>query len=177
MKKLIIGSILISLSSVAAAQNFYGGIAYSMLDSDLSFGSASGSSEPTALNIIGGSSITENFSVEGLLGFGISDDNVGPLDAQFELSNLIGVFAVGTLPVADGFNVYGKIGFADLEFEDVDTDKASGDGLAYGFGAKMKISDALTGALEYVVYPDAEYDDVEIDIETSAIDLRLNFNF
>jgi len=178
MKKVIAVSVLGLASGLVSAKDFYGSVAYSMLDSELSAAGSSLDSEPTALNLIGGVSISKNLSVEGVLGLGLSDDDIGSFDAEFELDSLFGVYAVGIIPVSDKFNLYGKLGLVSIEFDDVDSDKSDGVGISYGIGAEARISEQFGAAVEYKVYPDAEYsDNIGIDVETTAIDVRFNFYF
>ncbi|PCJ44687.1 MAG: hypothetical protein COA99_06590 [Moraxellaceae bacterium] len=177
MKKLIAASILCLSSGAVSAQGFYAGVAYSMLDSELSDYEQAHDSEPTAFNVIGGISISSNFSVEFVLGKGLSDDDVGPFDTRFELDQLIGAYGVGIVPVSDRFNFFGKLGIASIEFKDRNSDKSDGNGISYGIGAEVRFTEQFGASLEYVVYPDAEYDDYDVDIETTALNVRLNAYF
>lgn len=178
MKKLIAASILCATTTFTLAEtNFYGGLAYSMLDAELSSQGESEDSSPTAFNFFGGALLNKNASVELVLGKGMSDDNVGPLDWEFELDQFIGVYAVGILPVSEQVDFYGKLGLASVEYTDAASDDSSGSGLSYGLGGELKFTQQIGASLEYVFYPDAEYDDYEIDIETNAINLRLNVHF
>ncbi|MBV1880703.1 MAG: porin family protein [Pseudomonadales bacterium] len=177
MKRLVAASLLCVSSGLVSAEDFYGSVAHSMADTEFSFDGTSLDSKPTALNLIGGVTISENMSLEGVLGFGLSDDDVGPVDLQFELKQLIGVYGVGILPVTDTFNLYGKLGLVSIEFDDVDSDKADGSGVSYAIGAEIRINEQFGVAMEYGVYPDAEYEDFEVDIETTTLDLRANMYF
>lgn len=179
MKKIIAASVLCLSSGLVSAENYYASVAYSMLDAELSSGGSSADSEPTAFNFFGGVSVSENFAVEGVIGFGLSDDGVGSFSgAEFELDSLFGLYGVGILPVTEEFNVYAKLGLATIKFNDVDSDKSDGTGLSYGLGAEVKLNEKFGAAIEYIAYPDAEYSDgYDIDVEASAIALRLNAYF
>lgn len=180
MKKLIAISILCATSTFALAEtNLYGGISYSMLDAELSGNGESEDTSPTALNFFGGATFNKNAAVELVLGKGLSDDDVGPssYDLQFELDQFIAVYGVGILPVSEQLDLYGKVGLASVEYTDSDSDDSSGSGISYGVGGEFKFTQQIGASLEYVFYPDAEYDDYEVDIETNAINLRLNVHF
>ena len=79
----------------------------------------------------------------------------------------------------DNLNLYGKFGVVNIEFEGVNSEKYDGSGISYGLGAEARINEKCGVALEYVVYPDAEYSesDSDSDVETTTINLRFNVYF
>jgi len=178
MKKFVVSLVLVLSSSLSNANGFYGGIAYSLLESDITVMGTSFESEPSAFKLVGGASINKNFAIESVIGVGVKDDDIGPFDAEFELHHVFGLYGVGIFPANDTLSLYGKVGVVSLEFEDVGGDKASGSGVGFGVGTEIKFTQHVSGALEYNLYPDVEYDDFdEIEVETKSIDFRFNFRF
>ena len=81
------------------------------------------------------------------------------------------------LPLNDVFKVYGKIGLAKIEYSDSDDDRADASGLLYGVGFAADFSEKYGVSLEYIQYPDGEYDDYEIDVETASLNLGVYRKF
>ncbi len=82
-----------------------------------------------------------NFAVEGEATFGVKDDEVGP--ATVELDHAIGAYAVGILPVAPNFDVFGRVGYAQIEASASVPGFAVGadaDGVGYGGGAQYMLT-------------------------------------
>jgi outer membrane immunogenic protein len=82
-----------------------------------------------------------NFAVEGEATFGVKDDQVGA--ATVELDHAVGVFGVGIIPVAPNFDVFGRVGYGQVEASaSVPGISASADddGFAYGGGAQFMLT-------------------------------------
>ncbi|MEJ2682006.1 MAG: outer membrane beta-barrel protein, partial [Gammaproteobacteria bacterium] len=162
MKKILAsGLVILATSSVVQAESWdsggwgaeewYAGLQYSYIEANVKFNRQedcclNGSnvlldgeidSKPSAINLNVGKTINENFAIEGLLGFGLSDDDAnGTLedgfsdslvrysDAKLGLKTLLGVSAVGKFPINDSINAYGKLGLAQIKYEDEDNDTA-----------------------------------------------------
>jgi len=144
---------------------------------------------PTMLGFRAGYYVNDNFSVEGRLGMGIGDDtnNVSVFipgsgtftgDIAVEIDNIMGIYAVGHLPASDSFGVYGFFGFnnADItatatsggtsySYSDDDSD------IAYGIGAKLKLSPVSAINLEYGNFYDE--DNVTVDAITIGFTTKL----
>ena len=98
----------------------------------------------------------------------------GPLWWTWEL---FVAFAVGILPVSETFDLYAKLGLVQIDYDDSDGDSADASGVSFGFGASFDVSDALGFNLEYIQYPDGEYDEFPVDIETTALNLGVYWKF
>ena len=175
VKKLLLGSVVCFASSVCFAKGYYAGAAYSMLDTDLKAYGFKFSTEPTALNFKLGNEFSKNFAAEALLGLGLSEDKVNS-EFDFELT-LLGVAAVWILTLNETFKVYGKVGLAQIKYDDSDGDKSDASGLLYGVGCSINFNPKFGASLEYIQYPDGEYDDFDVDVETSAINLGAFIKF
>ena len=161
----------------------YGGVQYAI--TDFSFGDISEDISPTALVGRAGSNINQYISIEGRLGFGLSDDTVTVTDgvtaesASVELDTLIGIYGVGHLPLGKSSSLYALLGltrvdatksgaitgFGSVSVSDDETD------LSYGFGADIGILYNLWVNVEYIQYLD------KTDFDVSAIALGLKFGF
>ena len=177
MKKLLIAGLISFASLAAQAEGWHAGLQYSLLDAELADSGFTTDSEPSAVNFSVGKKIHENFAVEGLLGFGLSDDEVEDSGFDFELKTVIGISAVGILPLTENFSLYGKLGVAQIEYNDSDGDSSDGSGALFGAGLMFDVNEQFGLNLEYVRYPDAEYDDFDIDIEASTLNFGVYMKF
>lgn len=120
-----------------------------------------------------GTEINPNFSVEGRLGLGISDDTAGI--TTLETDSILGVYAIGRLPVSKDFDVYGVLGYTRVEL----TLTVSGLGsissddtdISYGVGGEMQINDKWSASLEYMNYYDEGVEEI------TALSLGANYRF
>jgi len=127
-----------------------------------------------------GYAITRNFSLEGAYqDFGSHNGQtdcppgitclVIPLSAQADLTG-ISLSLIGSIPLTDRLDVYGKIGFTswEVDFEDISSAfDASGEDLLYGIGLRWSIDDhwkVLAG-----------YERVELDFDTVGIGVSYHF--
>jgi hypothetical protein len=79
--------------------------------------------------------IHPNFAVEGEAAFGASDgDNA-------ELDNAWGVYAVGVVPVAPSFDLFGRVGYQTVELDRVVGADIDSEGLGYGVGVNWRVSE------------------------------------
>ena len=130
----------------------------------------------SALVIRGGYFFNKYFSLEGRLGFGIGDDtqNAFGFDITLEPSTLFGVYAVGHLPVSERVDLYGALGYTDVEFDASSPSLGSGtiseSDLSIGLGADFLVSDHFSLNIEYMSYV-SEYWDYD------AISFGANYNF
>ena len=182
LKYLLLGCALAALSvNVIAAEDKTGrgyvGVGYSPLtfsvedapDWDLA-----------ALAVRGGYYFNKYFSVEGRLGFGVGDDtktvSTAPQeDIKIEIDYMLGVYAVGHLPLSDRFQLYGLVGYTkgELTATLIQTGESSSDDdsdLSYGVGAEYDMTNNWSLGLEYTAYFDgASFEDVKYDVNGFAV--------
>jgi hypothetical protein len=139
--------------------------------------------EPTALIGRFGHYLSESFSLEGRLGFGISDDTInfsgpgGSIDVEVELDTLFGVYGVGRHAVNNNSSVYALIGLSRGEASITITGTFPDSGsetetdLSYGVGADIGINNAAGINLEYISYISKN------DVDISALNFGLVFKF
>lgn len=162
MKKTTLGFLTATfLSSSAFAQSGFFGADLSFINAELSNRYSASDADPTAIRLRAGVELNENFAIEGILGLGLQDDNVGGNRAwKLELDSLYGMNLVGSIPLDPMFSLYGKVGFAKVQYEDSITNGTSSTyddtGITAAFGGKMQFNQTGSLILEYGILPDAE---------------------
>ncbi len=157
-----------SISFAASEGDTYGGLQYALVTYDEDgFDEA----EPTALVGRYGQFVNDSVSIEGRIGFGLSDDSVdvGAFDIDIEVNHLFGIYGVFHANSNSDTSVYGVLGFTQGELEgsamgiSVSEDDS---GLSYGFGVNIKSFN-----IEYMSYID------EDDYDVTAISLGFATQF
>lgn len=139
--------------------------------------------EPTMLQARAGYFFEDNFAIEGRVGINIGDDsntiNVSGTDVTgtVELDSLIGIYAIGYLPMSEKLNFYGFLGYnrADatesvsasgfsISGSDADSD------IAYGVGAEISISKDSAINFEYGNF----YDEGAYSIDALSIGYKMD---
>jgi len=154
-------------------KDFCGGIGVSCEDTD------------TALRLLGGYQFSKHFALElGYSQFGEASISSGGLFAKVE-STAWEVVAVGMLPVADRFSIYGKIGMyrADSDFSTnivlpgiPQALSESNNDLTFGFGLQFDISGSLGVRAEYQRYQDLGGPQIgESDLDVMSIGVVYRF--
>ncbi len=138
---------LVALAAGAQAQSLYGEVGYTGLD----YREPGLKVSPGMVRGVVGYELTPNVSVEGMVGLhGGSDTASG---TTLRLNNMVGVFGKVQAPLAEGVNVYGRLGAvrSDLKangVSDADT------GLAYGVGMSYDLSKTTYLNADYTKYYD-----------------------
>jgi len=101
-----------------------------------------------------GYQVNKYFAVEGEGTFGVMDDTVNVLgtDVDVELDNAWGVYGVGTLPVSERVNLFGRVGWAKVSVEGSAAGvsaSAEDDGVGYGVGGTFGLTDRFALRAEY----------------------------
>lgn len=151
---------LLAGASAASAET-YGSIGYSKIDlSDVDLG---------AVTARVGANINSWFGVEGEVSVGVQDESVtipvgqpGAGTYAIELKHSVAVFAVARAPVAEGFSVFGRVGYATSKFEATipgTNVSGSAEGVAYGVGAQYDFG--VNGVRADFTRYDVEFDDAD----------------
>lgn len=186
MKKSMLGLLAASvLSSSAFAQTGYIGADFSFISAEVSVdtfvGTYSEDVDPTALRLRGGVELNQNFAIEGVLGMGLQDDEIDTILGETEvgLDTLFGVTAVGIIPLDRNFSLFGKVGFASVEYQSDDEDYSIDDtGVSFGFGGKVNFNRNGSGLIvEYTFLPDVEDEDTDIQVESEMLSVGAQFAF
>lgn len=149
---------LFSVSALAESK-MYGGIQYGMATysksgvTDVDLG---------ALIFRIGQKVNKNFAFEGRVGLGISGGSgrTSTTSFTFDIDDLIGAYALGIIPVANGVDLYGLVGFTSGNF----TAKVLGvsvpdaeSSMSYGVGIDIAATKDVSWNVEYVNYLDDNY--------------------
>jgi OOP family OmpA-OmpF porin len=123
------------------------------------------SDEDTSIRILGGYQVNKNIAAE----FGYMDlGSVAGGSAKGKAWDFVGV---GSIPLADKFSVYGKLGFAWSEVKGFGQNE-SGMELTYGFGASYDFSPTVAFRGEWQKYPDAGDGATDIDVLSIGVIFR-----
>jgi len=113
--------------------------------------------EDTSIRLLGGYQVNKSIAAE----FGYIDlGSVAGGSAKGKAWDLVGV---GSIPVADKFSVYGKLGFAWSEVKGFGQNESSLE-LTYGVGASYDFSPTVAFRGEWQKYPDAGDGATDIDV-------------
>lgn len=190
MKNLLLsGAVLFSLAigSVNASAASLD-IQYLMLDTDFEGVSL----EPSALQLKVANPVAPNISIEGVLAFGITDDDISvtippdTLKFGLELANLLGVYAKAHADLGSNSQIYGRIGFTKIEYDITATITSGGSsisgtvsdddtGIAFGFGALFALSPQSGLVVEYNQYPDVDFEGLNIETTSLSVGYQMNF--
>jgi len=115
--------------------------------------------------------------VEGSFGFdeddAIIDVGTGPIAVEAGIKSQLAGFGVARVPVSERFNVLGRVGYHNTEFE-IELDDGttileedfSTDGIAYGVGAEYALSPLTALRADYTVY---DFDGEDADAISLAV--------
>ena len=186
-KHVLLGCALAALSAnVVAADKTgkaYVGVGYSMVTVSPEYIS---DFDLTTLGVRGGYYFNKYFSVEGRLGLGIGDDTQtisGFGDITLEMDTMLGVYAVGHIPLTDQFALYGLAGLtmADSTYKSpgFPDESESETDLSFGVGAEFDMTKNWSLAVEYTSYfRDAEIDDSGgIEYDADGFGIAVNYIF
>jgi opacity protein-like surface antigen len=174
-------SALLMLGTAAQAQTsspLYGELGYTVLKVKDSSGSGF-SASPTALRGIVGYDLHPLVAVEGMLAFGLSDDegsgNDGgsPFTASAKLNHAYGVFVKPKFSPTNNLELFGRLGWvkSKLRFEESGTSETASDsGAAYGVGVNYRFNPKMHVGLDYVRY--SKVNDVKVDGVTISFGYR-----
>ena len=160
MKQILLFIALISVYSphapAANVEQRYVGLQYSLVTYDEDQDEA----EPTALVVRYGQFLNDWFAIEGRIGFGLEDDTmeVGSLDIDVEVENIIGVYGVFQTGSISVVSLYAIVGYTQIDLEGsangIEVDE-NASGLSYGLGVNIG-----SFSIEYMDYIEDHYYDV-----------------
>lgn len=167
LNTLVLAAVMLGSVAVAAAPagDIYAGILYGQ--GNYSEKHVSRDFRPTALSGRLGYHFHPSFSLQGRLGFGVSDDTrflrelgASGLDARYGIDYLVGAYGTGHARLTEHLSFYGAVGISSIEatarvpgFPAAKTTKTE-TGLSYGIGAEFVITRRSALDLEFMQYLD-----------------------
>ena len=149
---------------------FFGGSMGASQASSYCSGESNCEDTDTAWKIFGGYKFTDKLSVEGAY------MNLGDIHKNGENSDVsaLAAYGVGTLPVTEQFDVFGKIGASRWSSDNTDG-STSGFGASYGVGAKMNINENTKLRAEWEKVLDVETSDSgSTDVNMLSVGVELS---
>lgn len=140
---------VVGLTSTASAQdlgnNWYGNLGYTHFDTDRgNLGGVTGRL---------GYQFTPMLGVEGEASTGVNNDRFGKLNDAW------GLYGVGTLPVSQSLNVFGRVGYQQIHINGRNgASDSNGEGLGYGAGLQWNATERWGVRGEYTRLSDADAD-------------------
>ena len=173
------GAMAFSSAALAQDAGFYIGGAFGQAQID---GTCSGApagvtcdDKDSAWRIFGGYQLNRNFALEiGYANLGEAKASGFGITATQEVS-AFDVVAVGSIPVADAFSVYGKLGFYSGQAETRNNfgvvSDDSGGGVTFGFGVRYDFTRNLGVRAEWQRYAEVG-DDIDVNLVTLGVLFR-----
>ena len=151
------------LAAGAQAQSMYGEVGYTGLE----YKEPGLKVSPGMVRGVVGYEFSPNLAMEGMVGLNGGSDSAS--GTTLKLNNMVGVFGKVQAPLADGLNVYGRLGMARTSLKangvsDSDT------GLAYGVGMTYDLSKTTYLNADYTMYHDRN--DQKLDGVTVGVGFR-----
>jgi OOP family OmpA-OmpF porin len=134
-KTVLLAALMAAFSASAFASDFYvGGNIGTVTNNNA--GTALTKTRDTSYSLLGGYKITENIAAE----VAYSDLGRTAQGAVTGKNSALSLSAVGTLPIANGFSAYGKLGFASARTAVSTGVTASHSDFTYGIGAEYAVN-------------------------------------
>lgn len=170
-----------TMMSMGPERGWYAGgsIGQSKADCDVStFPGASCDDTDTAFRVFGGYTFNKYLGAElGYADLGKVTATVGSLSAEIK-STAWDIVAVGTIPVADKFSLYGKLGFyqGDSKASGVASGSDSSSGMTYTVGAGYDFNKNLGMRVDWQRYTDVGGDTVgKSDVDVIGVGVVYRF--
>ncbi len=178
MKRILLLVALMSFvaSSAALAEPFYLGASVGKTGLKVDEFNSTFDGNDTAYKVFAGYRFIKFFGLEGgYVDFGSPSDSRDGIDLEFD-ATAWDLFAVGVIPVAEHFELFGKAGFfrwdtnVRLSGAMVARESDSGNDAAYGIGLAIKPSKLIAIRLEYERFKVANTDD--LNLTSVGVDFR-----
>lgn len=134
---------------------------------------------PSMASVHAGAYVSENVAVELRAGMGMSGDNVpfGPMKADLEVAETLGLYARGNIPVASGVMPYAVAGYSynklKVTVPELGSASASERGVSYGLGLEVDLDVNKTFSVEYMRLMNRHKDGYAVD----SLSFRLTHHF
>lgn len=134
-----VSALTLSGAAAVSAQDVghvYGSVGVQSTDNDTT------DTKLNSVNARVGTKITPHFGVEGEAAFGTNKDSTAA--GKYKLTNKVGVYGVGYLPVSPKFDLIGRVGVSDTDLKAPAAagKLEQGTSLDYGVGAQYHLDDS-----------------------------------
>jgi outer membrane autotransporter protein len=158
---------MLSTGAQAQTSPFYGEVGYTVLKFKAE---GQPNLKPSALRGIVGYEFHPNLAVEGMLAFGVSNDDFnvddglgGVANVEVKLQHAYGIYVKPKFNVTPQFEVFGRLGYNRIKTKETDTafgasesfSDSDGD-FAYGLGAAYRFNPRMSVGLDYMRYFDKD---------------------
>ena len=126
-------------------------------------GDGASSAKPGALRGIVGYDFHQNAAVEGMLAFGVRNDQ------GVKVNHAYGLYVKPKVNVADAVELFGRVGYSRVKGTG-DGDSSTEGGVSYGLGANFKFSPAAYVGVDYMRY--FKKDGISVDGLTVGVGFR-----
>jgi opacity protein-like surface antigen len=177
----LLGTSAQAQTTARSAQGLYGEVGYTHLK--LKVDGVSGDATLGALRGILGYDLHPNLALEGLLAFGVKDDEASdvvsgiPVTAKLELQNAFGIYVKPKFNPTNELELFGRLGWtrtklkATLSIPGASASESDSDSdFSYGVGAKYNFNPRMSVGLDWMRYFDK--DGVTIDGVTVGFGYR-----
>ncbi len=161
----------IAQAQTAAPSPFYGEIGYAAVNTDV----LGADSDLGMARGILGYELHPNVAVEAMFGLGVGDDKTsdGEHTDKLKLEHSYGLYLKPKLQLAQGLEVFGRIGYTRIKLELTSPDHRetdSDDDVSYGLGVSYQFTKSVYGSFDYMRYYDK--DATKIDGFSLAVGYR-----
>lgn len=146
--------------------------------------------EPDAVHLKFIHPVGPNTEILGVIGFGISDDDIeesdpffGTVSLSVDQGTMFGFYGRAHADLGANSQVFGQLGLVQLEYDiDAEIGGLSGSesyddtGVAFGFGVSIGLSEQAALVIEYNQFPDVDIEDIA-EIETTSLSLGIQMTF
>lgn len=113
--------------------------------------------QPSMVRALVGTELNPNLNVEGMLGFGVSDDtvNIQGVRVTGQINNAWGIFLKPKASIAPNLELFGRVGYVKTKVTASVPGYAisdTGGDIAYGAGLSYKISETTSLNADYMSY-------------------------
>jgi outer membrane autotransporter protein len=178
VKSIVAAAALSALAAGALAQTYaevgITSATYKESESGLSL-----KSSPQSFRGLLGYQLNNNVAIEGMVGFGMSDDGVkvngvSVPGVNFEVDDIVGIYAKGKVQLTEGLDAFARVGYARSKGTvsgNGFSESASDSGFSYGVGLSYAINSKISVNLDYMSYLNKS------DSKATGVTVGLGFKF
>lgn len=170
-------------ASAATENGGYFGIQYNAADIDFDVEGSSSvvKTKFKAATILGGKKFNKYIAIEGRVGTGIDPYEFSDSE-ELKISTYFSLLARGSLPISNGFNIYGVFGYTSLKIKDeycCGSVDITHNGATYGVGIEAIFADKHALSLEYIRLQDGNdnADGISVDMRTKVASFGYRYHF